>query len=89
LHLVQSSGGPHFGRFDCLDCGLRGSPVKAPWTIERARAFALPFGKHKGKTVGKLAETASGRSYLEWLALNVGGNAATAARIVLEGGVSS
>jgi hypothetical protein len=86
LHLVKS-GGPHFGRLDCLDCGLRGSSVAAPWTIERARAFTMPYGRHEGRTLGELAQTGEGRSYLEWVAATIKGNAGIAARIVLEGGV--
>jgi uncharacterized protein (DUF3820 family) len=84
LHPVKSEG-PHFGnRVDCLDCGLPGA-VKASWTIERARAFTMPYGKHKGRTVAELAETGPGRSYLRWVAENVDGNAGMAAAIVLKG----
>ena len=69
-------------RLDCLDCGLRGAH-KAPWTIDRARAFEMPFGKYKGRTVGRIAETGAGRSYLRWAAETLDGNVAMAAAIVL------
>jgi uncharacterized protein (DUF3820 family) len=51
--------------------------------MERARAFAMPFGKHRGRTIADVAGTAAGRGYLAWVAENVEGNAATAAGIVL------
>ena len=51
--------------------------------MDRARAFVMPYGKHKGRTVGQMAETGAGRSYLRWLAENVDGNVAMAASIVL------
>jgi hypothetical protein len=44
----------------------------------------MPFGKHRGRTIGELAETAAGRGYLEWVVANFDdGGALTAARIVL------
>jgi uncharacterized protein (DUF3820 family) len=43
----------------------------------------MPFGKHRGRTLADLAGTEAGRDYLEWLAENVEGNAATAAAVVL------
>jgi hypothetical protein len=56
-------------------------------TTERAKAFVLWFGKHRGSAIGALAETADGREYLGWLIENVGGSAAVAAQAVLrEGG---
>jgi predicted RNA-binding Zn-ribbon protein involved in translation (DUF1610 family) len=82
LRLVRTEG-PHFGRYDCLACGRIGPWLKSPWTVERARSFVLPFGKHKGATVGDLAENREGRSYLAWAAENLEGNPATAAAIAL------
>jgi hypothetical protein len=74
---------PHWGRRDCLDCGRRGPWVKAPWSAERAANFMMPFGKHKGTTIGKLAQSESGRSYLRWAAENIKGNVGIAAKIAL------
>jgi hypothetical protein len=43
----------------------------------------MPYGKFRDRSVGELAETEDGRSYLRWLASEVHGNAAIAAGIVL------
>jgi uncharacterized protein (DUF3820 family)/predicted RNA-binding Zn-ribbon protein involved in translation (DUF1610 family) len=83
LRLVRTEGTPHFGRYDCLTCGRIGPWIKSPWTLERARSFVMPFGKFRGRTVGDLADEKQGRSYLEWAAENVSGNAGTAAGIAL------
>jgi uncharacterized protein (DUF983 family) len=74
---------PHYSITRCRDCGLyvKFSPRK--WTLARAQAFALPFGKHRGCKFGELAKTAVGRSYLAWVAKNLSGNPGTAARIAL------
>ena len=48
-----------------------------------ACSFVLPFGKFKGRTVGDLADDKQGRSYLEWAAGNIEGNAGIAAGIAL------
>jgi hypothetical protein len=81
LHFVKSE--VHFGRFDCLKCGKIGPWLKSPWTLERARAFVMPIGKLRGKSVGDLADDKQGRSYLAWAAENLDGNAGTAAAIAL------
>jgi len=44
----------------------------------------MPYGRHKGRTVGELAKTGPGRSYLKWVAEYVDGNAGMAAAIVLK-----
>lgn len=41
--------------------------TKAKPTYKLASEFILPFGKHKGKTVDKVAETDEGLLYLDWL----------------------
>ena len=82
LRLVRCDG-PHWGRRDCLDGGRRGPWLKSPWTCERAVDFVLPFGKNRGRTIGELARSGTGRSYLRWLAENVEGNAGIAAKIAL------
>jgi uncharacterized protein (DUF3820 family) len=82
LHLVRCDG-PHLGRYDCLKCGRIGPWIKSHWTAERARSFVLPFGKHKGRSVGDLAASPVGRDYLRWVAENVSENAGIAAAIAL------
>lgn len=77
--------GPHFARVRCPDCGWHGF-LKTPWSLDRARAFTIPFGRFRGRTVGQLAQTSEGRQYLCWVADHVGGNPAVAARIVLDFG---
>lgn len=34
---------------------------------EQASSFVLPFGKHKGQTLGDIVRTSKGRDYLTWL----------------------
>lgn len=36
-------------------------------TYQTARKVVIPFGKHKGKTIGDIARTKNGRSYLDYL----------------------
>jgi hypothetical protein len=81
LHFVKSE--VHHGRYDCLACGRIGPWLKSPWTMDRARAFELPFGKYQGRSVGELALTPSGKDYLRRIAENVSENAGIAAAIVL------
>jgi len=38
----------------------------APPTFKQAAAFVFPFGKHKGKTLDKIASTDDGLKYLDW-----------------------
>jgi hypothetical protein len=83
LEVQTCTAGPHHARLGCSDCCRHIRFLPAPWTIERARAFVLPYGKHRGRSVGELAEGAAGRGYLQWLAANTDGNAATAAGVVL------
>jgi hypothetical protein len=80
---VECTTGPHHARLVCGDCRRHIRFLPAPWTIERARRFVLPYGKHRGRSIGELAEGVAGRGYLQWLAANAGGNAATAAGVVL------
>jgi len=83
LDIQPCPDGPHFALARCRDCG-RATWLKTPWSIERAMAFALPYGQHRGRTIGELAKSQEGRAYLRWLAGNVGGNPAIAAQIVLD-----
>jgi len=83
IFTVRCEFGPHYARTGCSDCQRHIKFNAAPWTLERARDFRLPFGRHTGRTVGELAGTKEGRSYLAWAAENVEGNAGTAAAIVL------
>jgi uncharacterized protein (DUF3820 family) len=82
---VPCDRGPHYRRLICRECQRHVRFVPAPWTIERARAFRMPWGKYRGQRVGDLVGSAEGRSYLHWLARKVDGNAALAASMVLRG----
>jgi hypothetical protein len=64
-------------------CG-RADFARTPWTLERARAFRLYFGKYKGRKLGNLTGTDEGLGYLAWLATRDAGNASIAASIMLE-----
>jgi uncharacterized protein (DUF3820 family) len=74
---------PHWGVLECI--GLerhRFGWVGAHWTLERAEAFIVPFGKtHKGKLLKDCP-----RDYLEWIVATFedGRGIKTAARILLE-----
>jgi len=35
--------------------------------ISQAKCVPLPFGKYKNQTIGKIAKTAKGMLYLNWL----------------------
>jgi hypothetical protein len=83
LFEVECGVGPHHARLGCTECKRHIRYLPAPWTPDRALNFGLHFGKHKGQTIGDLIKTNSGRSYLAWLAENVGSNAAKAAAFAL------
>jgi hypothetical protein len=83
LFEVRCLAGPHHARVGCSDCKRHVRFLPAPWTMERARAFVLPFGKFAGHSVGAMALTEQGRSYLHWAAENIEGNAGTAAAVAL------
>ena len=55
--------------------------VGAPWTLERAQAFEMPYGKYKGRLM-----TAIPRDYLGWLVANLedGKGPKIAAALILE-----
>jgi hypothetical protein len=78
---------PHQAGLICDGCGRHIRFIKAEWSVERALAFPLEFGRHRGRTVGDLVKTADGRSYLRWVADTVRGAPATAARIALDANV--
>jgi transcription elongation factor Elf1 len=73
----------HYAETSCRDCGRHLKFNHGPWSLERALAFELPFGKYRGFKIGELLKTGKGRSYLVWISSNVSGNAGTAARIAL------
>jgi transcription elongation factor Elf1 len=83
LFELSLDAGPHHSETRCADCQLHLKFNPRPWTLERALRFELPFGKYRGSKVGELAKTGRGRSYLKWMAENLSGNPATAARIAL------
>jgi uncharacterized protein (DUF3820 family) len=80
LHVERCTSGPHYSQVTCRACG-RVTWGKAPWTLERARAFVMPYGKHLGRPIGELAE--SDPDYLRWLARTSAENPGIAAGIVL------
>jgi hypothetical protein len=51
---VRIEGGPHYAKIVCSNCGRHFKFVPAPWTLRRARAFTMPYGKFKGKRAGDL-----------------------------------
>lgn len=83
VRFIRTENGPHWGRNGCLKCGHLGPWLKSPWSFERALAFTLPFGRHRGKSVGDLVASKEGVGYLKWLVENTSGNQATAAAIAL------
>lgn len=42
-------------------------------TFAKSRDYEMPFGKHRGKTLDKIAETDEGLLYLDWLSGEVAG----------------
>jgi hypothetical protein len=83
LSEIALTAGPHYSSTRCDDCGRHLKFNPRPWTLERALAFELPYGKHRGSKVGELAKSGIGKSYLAWMATNLSGNPGTAARIAL------
>ena len=53
-----------------------------PWTPERARAFTMPIGKYKGRTIAQIG--LADRPYVEWMAENLDRNCQKAAEVYLE-----
>jgi uncharacterized protein (DUF3820 family) len=54
-----------------------------PWSLERARAFTMPFGKHEGKTMAEIAQ--ADRGYVRWAAEKCSNrNVQKAAMLILE-----
>jgi hypothetical protein len=54
-----------------------------PWTLERARAFKMPIGKYKGRTIGQIA--LADPEYLAWCAETMDRNIGMAAKTYLAG----
>jgi hypothetical protein len=54
-----------------------------PWTLERAGAFVMPFGKHRNKSIAQIWQV--DRGYLEWGSKNLDRcrNAQKAAQVYL------
>jgi uncharacterized protein (DUF3820 family) len=61
---------PHYARTGCKSCGRHIGFEPSPMTLERCRAFVMPFGKYAGKTLPEVP-----RSYLEWIATEGAGKA--------------
>ena len=71
----------HCGSAEVVIKRLTGGP---PWSLDRARAFVMPWGRHRGRQLADLTGTHEGLGYLRWLADGVEGNVSTAARILLD-----
>jgi hypothetical protein len=74
---------PHYAGLHCDGCGRHIRFLPAEWTIERARAFRLEFGRYRGHTIGEVASTAAGWHYVRWMARTLRGGPAKAAELVL------
>jgi hypothetical protein len=83
LATTPCDGGPHYAQTGCADCGRFVRFEPPPWSLERAMAFVMPFGHHRGCALSRLTRTEAGREYLRWLAGHVDGNAGKAARVIL------
>jgi hypothetical protein len=82
VRIERCESGPHWSVVTCLECHAKNFG-KTPWTLDRARAFVLRYGKFRGIPLGELATTHEGRSYLSWLSRETGGNAAIAAGLLM------
>jgi hypothetical protein len=56
-----------FARTDCRACGKLHRWEPFPMTAERAAAFVLPYGRHKGRCLADVGSTDEGRRYLWWM----------------------
>ncbi len=58
---------PHVAKLECIgpDHHFFGWTA-GEWTLERALAWVMPFGKHKGLTLEQVNEI--DRGYLKWIA---------------------
>jgi hypothetical protein len=81
--ITRCETGPHFARVRCPGCGRNGL-AKTPWSLDRARAFVMPWGRYRGHQLADLTGTDEGLGYLRWLADAVEGNVSTAARILID-----
>jgi hypothetical protein len=88
LVVTQCTSGPNPHLIRCTSCRATWFPP-APWTIERARAFTMGYGKHRGRKLGDLMTSEDGRDYLRWLTDTDHGNATIAARILLDSSQST
>ena len=70
-------------RRTCADCGKWLRWVRQPWSRARAEQFVIPFGPHRGRSIGELGGTIHGRRHLERLTKTARGNELIAALIVL------
>ncbi len=68
IFTMRCTEGPHYAQTGCSDCAAAGrrSHIRweeAPMTPERAAAFVMPFGKHRGTALHAVPV-----DYLQWLA---------------------
>jgi len=52
---------------DALRSAMGSKPAPAAQSSTGPGAFAMPFGKHKGRTLDDIGSSAEGLSYLDWL----------------------
>jgi hypothetical protein len=55
-----------------------------PLSLQDALGFVLPFGKHRGRTLGEVAALPDGLAYLAWLGGQANHKVHRAASIVAE-----
>jgi len=66
---MERTAPPHWGAWMCPQCGKnRGWAATPPSEYPR---YVMPYGRFMGKTLAEIAQRASGRSYLEWCAVNL------------------
>lgn len=77
--VIRRRVGPHLGRY-CYRCNKWFTWEAAPLTLENAKNFVMPFGKHKGQRLDDLSD-----DYLDWLYENCDkGKIPEMARLVFE-----
>jgi hypothetical protein len=67
LRVIRPAPRPHWGKLWCDACGRRRGWASTP-DSELGRNYTMPYGCYAGRTLDKIAATARGRGYLEWVA---------------------
>lgn len=84
LEVTEGVPPPHAGKYICPQCRSFRGWMQTPWTFERAAAFVVPIGCHKGQTLAEI-EAAGDRQWIEWAAVNLSKGIARAASMYLAG----